>query len=135
LVTEPNQQAPPRANLCEEAPQRQLLLEHYKLLFGWIIDSAVKQTLESMVYHYNHLCNIFDEILCGAKCVPLKTWQKLLGKLGRMVLAIPSGRSLFSTLQSGVCHTDQHHVRINHHGCTQLDDFEVLAVDLHSSCP
>ena len=48
-----------------------------------------------------------------------------------MVLAIPGGRGLFSTLQTGLRHSDGHRVRINRHIRRQLDDFEALAKDLH----
>jgi hypothetical protein len=62
----------------------------------------------------------------------LKSWQKFLGELRSMVLAIPGGRGLFSTLQTGIKHSDRHRVRIDSHVRAQLDDFEFLARDLHS---
>jgi hypothetical protein len=100
-----------------------------KLLLGWLIDTT-KQTLELPPHRYARLCTIFDD-LRGRKRVSLKLWQKVLGELRSMVLAIPGGRGLFSTLQSGIRHSDRSRVRIDSHVRAQLDDFEALAADLH----
>jgi hypothetical protein len=100
-----------------------------KILLGWLINTA-KQTLELPPHRYDRLCSIFDD-LRGRKRVSLTTWQKVLGELRSMVLAIPGGRGLFSTLQSGILHSDRNRVRIDSHVRAQLDDFEALAADLH----
>jgi hypothetical protein len=101
-----------------------------KVMLGWLIDT-VRQTLELPPHRYARLCTIFDE-LRGARRVSLKAWQKVLGELRSMVLAIPGGRGLFSTLQTGIRHSDRHRVRIDRHVRAQLDDFEALARDLHT---
>lgn len=100
-----------------------------KILLGWLIDTAA-QTLTLPPHRYERLCAIFDD-LRGRKRVSLKTWQQVLGELRSMVLAIPGGRGLFSTLQTGILHSDRNRVRLDSHVRAQLDDFEALAADLH----
>ena len=100
-----------------------------KVLLGWLIDT-VRQTIQLPQHRYERLCQIFSE-LRGTSRVSLKNWCKVLGELRSMVLAIPGGRGLFSTLQTGLRHSDGHRVRINRHIRRQLDDFEALAKDLH----
>ena len=100
-----------------------------KILLGWLIDT-VTQTLELPPHRHARLQTIFDD-LRHRKRVSLKTWQQVLGELRSMVLAIPGGRGLFSTLQAGIRHSDRHRVRIDSHVRAQLDDFEALAHDLH----
>jgi hypothetical protein len=51
-----------------------------------------------------------------------------------MVLAILGGWGLFSTLQTGILHSDRNRVRLDCHARVQLDDFEAVAADLHL-CP
>ena len=48
------------------------------------------------------------------------------------VLAIPGGRGLFSTLQTGFRYTDKHRVRVTPAIRAQLDDFEALTRDLRN---
>jgi hypothetical protein len=90
----------------------------------------VHQTLQLPAHQYTRLCTIFDE-LRGAKRVAIRKWHKVLGELRSMVVAIPGGRGLFSTLQTGFSHSDRHRVRIDADMRAQLDDFEALARDLH----
>jgi hypothetical protein len=101
-----------------------------KVMLGWLIDT-VRQTLELPPHRYERLCSLFST-LRGSKRVSLKAWQKVLGELRSMVLALPGGRGLFSTLQTGIRHSDRHRVRIDRHVRAQLDDFESLARDLHN---
>jgi hypothetical protein len=77
------------------------------------------------------LYRLFSLFTRRRKCVSLKKWQQILGELRSMVLAIPGGRGLFSTLQMGILHSDRHRVRIDSHLRAQLDDFEALEADLH----
>jgi hypothetical protein len=99
-----------------------------KLLLGWLIDTMDK-TILLPAHRLERLRLIFDE-LRGRKRVALKQWHKVLGELRSMVLAIPGGRGLFSTLQSGLQHMDKHRVRLSPVIRAQLDDFELLANDL-----
>ena len=49
-----------------------------------------------------------------------------------MILAIPSGRGFFSTLQIGFTHTDKHRIRIRQPMTDALADLHHLAIDLGS---
>lgn len=99
-----------------------------KQLLGWLIDT-VEKTFLLPPHRMERLRVIFDE-LRDRRRVALKQWHKVLGELRSMVMAIPGGRGLFSTLQSGLQHTDKHRVRISPVIRAQLEDFELLAQDL-----
>ena len=100
-----------------------------KQLLGWLIDT-VEKTILLPPHRLERLTTIFEE-LRGRRRVSLKQWHKVLGELRSMVMAIPGGRGLFSTLQTGLQqHTDKHRVRISPVIRAQLDDFELLATNL-----
>jgi hypothetical protein len=99
-----------------------------KVFLGWLIDT-INQTIELPPHRYQRLCAIFDS-LRGRKRVAVKIWHKVLGELRSMVLGIPGGRGLFSTLQEGFRHSDRFRIKIDKHVRAQLDDMEALARDL-----
>ena len=71
-----------------------------KILLGWLIDS-----IEGTIALPPHRCTRLHEILAevhGRDRVPLRQWQKLLGELRSMMLALPGAEGLFSHLQSAL---------------------------------
>jgi hypothetical protein len=102
--------------------------ETRKIILGWLIDT-VNQTIELPPHRIARLQEIFDS-LRGAKRVPVKKWHKVLGELRSMVLAIPGGRGLFSTLQAGFQHSDRNRIRIDRSVRDHLDDMEMLSKSL-----
>jgi hypothetical protein len=102
--------------------------ETRKIILGWLIDT-LNQTIELPPHRIARLQEIFDS-LRGAKRVAVKKWHKVLGELRSMVLAIPGGQGLFSTLQAGFQHTDRHRIKIDRPIREYLDDMEVLANSL-----
>jgi len=101
-----------------------------KVVLGWWIDT-VAQTITLPPHRAARLLAIFDAIR-GKRRISLRSWQKLLGELRSMTLAIPGGRGLFSTLQHGIRMSDRHRVRITLAMRDQLHDFEALARSLAS---
>ena len=99
-----------------------------KVLLGWIIDS-VAETIELPEHRRLRLLEILDS-LRHRRRVSLKQWHKALGELRSMVLAIPGGRGLFSTLQTGISLSEKNRVRISPPMADALDDFHYLAQDL-----
>ena len=99
-----------------------------KELLGWLVDTVAK-TVSLTTRKGSKLLQRFD-FLRGKKRTSLKQWQKFIGELRSMVLAIPGGRGLFSALQHGLTHSDKSRVRITPHIRNYLDDLEHLARDL-----
>ena len=73
--------------------------------------------------------DIFKD-LHGHTQVGVKKWQQVLGELQFMGPVVPGLAGLFSTLQLGLSHADQHWVKITHFLCNHLTDFEALACDI-----
>ena len=99
-----------------------------KLILGWIIDTY-RRTIELPPHRHARLQEIFDS-LKGRTRISTKKWQKVIGELRFMSLAIPGSGGLFSALQLGLKHSDKHRVRITKHIAAHLADFERLAQSL-----
>ena len=100
-----------------------------KCLLGWIIDT-VRETIELPNHRRLRLLSILQDLLQKRR-VSLKTWQKSLGELRSMVLALPGGLGLFSSLYTGFANisTDSR-VRITVPIHDSLLDLQHLATDL-----
>ena len=96
-----------------------------KTVLGWVVDT-IQQTVTLPPHRAERLLHLFD-VLRDRKRVSVTQWQRFLGELRSMVLAIPGGRGLFSTLQSGFRYCDQHRIRVTPAVRAQLSDFEELA--------
>ena len=70
-----------------------------KIVLGWVIDTHT-QTIELPQHRSERLLSILNA-LCHRRRISFKSWQKQLGEIQSMVLALPGGRGLFSTLYSG----------------------------------
>jgi hypothetical protein len=99
-----------------------------KVVLGWVIDT-VNQTLSLPPHRAARLLHLFAE-LQGKTRVSVRKWQCFLGELRSMVLAIPGGKGLFSTLQHGFKYTDRHRIRLTPAIQAHLADFESLAQSL-----
>lgn len=103
--------------------------ETRKILLGWVVDS-ITETIELPPHRADKLLTILTT-LTQRRRVTLKNWQQYLGKLRSMVLAIPGGRGLFSTLYTGLTTTDAaNRVRIRRPLRDALLDLQLLAHDL-----
>jgi hypothetical protein len=69
-----------------------------KTILGWTIDT-VRMTVELPPHRIDRLFELLDSIAPAQRRSSVKKWEKLLGELRSMVLAIPGGRGLFSVLQ------------------------------------
>jgi hypothetical protein len=69
-----------------------------KVVLGWIINT-VRLTIELLAHRLNQLFDLLQSTPPQQRCVSNKKWQKLVGELRSMVLAIPGGKGLFSFLQ------------------------------------
>ena len=71
--------------------------EPRKVLLGWVID-LVRQTLELPPHRKSELASIFKS-LCSARRVSHKRFERILGKLRFVSVAIPGSAGIFSALQ------------------------------------
>jgi hypothetical protein len=103
-----------------------------KILLGWIVDT-VEQTISLPEHRADRLHTILSDLLRKRR-ISLKMWQQQLGELRSMILAIPGGRGLFSTLYTGLTNgsTDSaSRLRITRPMRDALLDLSHLAIDLH----
>jgi hypothetical protein len=98
-----------------------------KMMLGWILDTTL-QTIELPAHRAARLHHILASLLQRRR-LSLKAWQQQLGELRSMVLALPGGRGMFSTLYTGL--TQPHgRVRITRPLYDALLDLQTLASDL-----
>jgi hypothetical protein len=69
-----------------------------KNILGWIVDT-IKMTVELPQHSIDRFFELLDSVAPGQGRASTNTWEKLLGELRSMVLAIPGGRGLFIVLQ------------------------------------
>jgi hypothetical protein len=67
-------------------------------ILRWIVDT-IKMTVELPPDCVERLFKLLDSVSPGQRRVSANKWEKLLGELQSMVLAILRGRGLFSVLQ------------------------------------
>ena len=99
-----------------------------KVILGWIIDT-LRQTLELPAHRKETLAKIFTE-LAGCRRVSYKKWQKILGKLRFVSVAIPGSAALFCALQLALSKANGNRVRINRTLRAHIDTFAHLAASL-----
>ena len=99
-----------------------------KVLLGWIVDT-VRQTLELPPHRKQALNEIFAG-LARKKRVSRKQWERILGKLRFVSVAIPGSASLFSAMQLALNKSEDSRVRITRALRDHIDAFSALAADL-----
>lgn len=98
-------------------------------ILGWIIDS-VAESVELPEHRSIRLMDILTSLL-SRKRISLSKWQKYLGELRSMILAIPGGKGLFSTLYTTLSQPS-HRIHLTHPIRDALLDFKCLAHDLYA---
>jgi hypothetical protein len=100
-----------------------------KTILGWVVDTE-RETVELPPHRADRLQLLIQSLLTKRR-VSLKRWQTALGELQSMVLALPGGTGLFSTLYAGITEqVTQQRVRITRPIHDALVDFAALAHDL-----
>ncbi|MGH7974557.1 MAG: hypothetical protein ACREBR_03440 [bacterium] len=72
-----------------------------KVVLGWVLDT-VEGTISLPPHRVDRLRTILNSILPAQKRTSRRKWQKILGELRSMVLAVPGGHGLFSHLQAAL---------------------------------
>jgi hypothetical protein len=70
-----------------------------KVLMGWLVDT-LNMTIELPPHRVKRLFEFLDSVLPHQGRTSVKKWQKLMGELRSMVLAVLGGKGMFSILQS-----------------------------------
>jgi hypothetical protein len=70
-----------------------------KDILGWTVDT-LQITIELPPHRVTHLFEILDSVPAHQGRTSVKKWQKLLGELRSMVLAVLGGRGMFSLLKN-----------------------------------
>jgi hypothetical protein len=96
------------------------------MILGWIIDTIL-MTIELPEHWQTCLRKILDSIPPGQKCVSIAKWQKLLGKLHSMTIAIPGARGMFSLLQEAFPHNANGRLRLCQGVHDTIADFKWLS--------
>jgi hypothetical protein len=102
-----------------------------KVVLGWIIDT-VCLTIELPAHRLTRLFDLLHSIPPQQRRISTKKWQKLVGELRSMVLAIPGGKGLFRILQHALKVRSEGgtRLRLTTEVHTILKDFGDLASDL-----
>ena len=99
-----------------------------KVLLGWVVD-FLRQTLELPPHRKLELGQIFAD-LASRKRISKKMWERILGKLRFVSIAIPGSAGLFSALQHANQKACQGRIRITQALRTCLNDFAALTADV-----
>jgi hypothetical protein len=103
----------------------------HKVLLGWLVDT-LKMIIELPPHRLKRLFEIMDSVPPHQERTSVKKWQKLLGELRSMVLAVPGGKGMFSILQSVLtkrCDSTSR-LRLTKPVHAILKNFRLLAQDL-----
>ena len=102
-----------------------------KIILGWVLDTQA-QTITLPQHRADRLLSILDSLLKRRR-IAFTSWQKVLGELQSMVLALPGGRGLFSTLYTGYSEGNAtNRLRITGPLRDAILDFRDLAHDLQA---
>ena len=101
-----------------------------KTILGWELDT-LRQTIELPAHRKLELASIFAD-LATAKRVSHKRWQRILGKLRFVSVAIPGSAGLFSALQMALNQSNGHRIRIGARLRQHIDAFSRLAASLRT---
>ena len=99
-----------------------------KVLLGWVVDT-IRQTLELPPHRKLALAEIFAD-LASRHRVSRKTWERILGKLRFVSVAIPGSAGLFGALQDALNNESGGRIRLTRVLRYHIDAFSRLASDL-----
>jgi hypothetical protein len=99
-----------------------------KVVLGWVLDT-IRQTMELPSHRKLLLANIFQD-LQGREHISCKTWERYLGQLRFVSIAIPGSAGLFSALQLALTQAKGNWVRLNKSLRHHIATFASLAASL-----
>ena len=104
-----------------------------KEILGWLINTE-SMTLRMTKHRHRRLYQLLhDDLPRTRKRITVKDFQRALGELRSLALALPGARGLFSTLQETLSQQlPDNRIRLNETLHSILDDFRTLLADIHS---
>jgi hypothetical protein len=102
-----------------------------KIILGWTVDTLA-MTVELPPHRVDRIFELLDSVNPLQRRIVTNKWQKIVGELRSMVLAIPGGGGLFSVLQEVLKHRCDNgtRVRLTLGVHSVLQDFRGLASHL-----
>jgi hypothetical protein len=102
-----------------------------KVILGWLMDT-VAMTIQLPPHRLTHLFEILNTIGPHQRRTTINKWQKVLGELHYMILAIPGGKCLFSVFQDVLRRKSDEGLKVRLSVTIReiLHDFQWLASDL-----
>ena len=102
-----------------------------KVLLGWLVDS-IRGTIELPPHRWERLQTLITGYQ-GRRRSSLKEWQKLLGELRSMTVALPGSAGLFTHMQAALVQAGQsNRVRLTKSVQDELDDWAWIVATLGS---
>jgi hypothetical protein len=102
-----------------------------KKILGWFLDT-VQGTIQLPQRRIDRLLTILQELPRTKRRIAVTKWQKILGELRSMVLAVPGLRGLFSLLQEALRHQEKARIKLSQELHDFLDDIRWVVNDLGS---
>ena len=99
-----------------------------KVILGWILDT-VRQTIELTPHRKLVLARLFED-LASTRRVSHKKWERYLGQLRFVSVAIPGSAGLFSALQLALTASKGNRIRITKALRSHINAFASLAASL-----
>lgn len=100
-----------------------------KVLLGWLVDS-IRGTIELPSHRWERLQTLITEYQ-DRRRASLKEWQKLLGELRSMTVALPGSAGLFTHMQAALVKAGQgHRVRLTKSVHDELEDWAWIVATL-----
>ena len=104
--------------------------DEVKIILGWEINTKLG-TIKLAPHRVDRLLEILALFPSTKKRTTLKTWQKFVGELRSMALAIPGARGLFSHMQHALTNVqNKHRVSLTAKTHSAIADFAALAKDV-----
>ena len=103
-----------------------------KVILGWVVNTAT-QTIHLPPHRVERLQEILNMFPTSKKRTTVKTWQKVLGELRSMALALPGARGLFGAMQHALSNAKSNNrITLTKDTHAALQDFRTLARDVTS---
>ena len=104
--------------------------DYIKVILGWEINSKLG-TINLPPHRIDRLLEILALFPSTKKRTTLKTWQRFVGELRSMALAIPAARGMFSHMQYALTNMQsKNRVTLTKHTHAAIADFKTLANDV-----
>ena len=104
--------------------------DYVKVILGWEVNTKLG-TINLPPHRVDRLLEILSQFPASKRRTTLKIWQKFVGELRSMALAVPGARGLFSQMQYALTNLqNKHRVTLTKDTHAAISDFKYLANDI-----